>query len=43
MLVLPAKFVNEEEATEILKRWIEAPFDGGRHVRRIEKIELNGE
>ncbi len=43
VLVLPAKFVNEEEATEILKRWIEAPFDGGRHVRRIEKIELNGE
>ncbi len=43
VLVLPAKCVNEEEATEILQRGIEAPFDGGRHVRRIETIELNGE
>mgnify|MGYP001564787210 CR=1 FL=1 len=39
VLVLPARFVSEEEGVEILRRWLEAPFDGGRHQRRIAKIE----
>lgn len=39
VLVLPARFVSEEEGVEILKCWLEAPFDGGRHEKRIAKIE----
>ncbi len=41
VLVLPARFVEEEEGIEILRRWLEAPFDGGRHERRVAKIEID--
>ena len=40
VLVLPARFVSEGEAERILDAWLGTPFDGGRHERRIEKIEL---
>ena len=39
VLVLPARFVSEEEATRILDRWLDTPFEGGRHARRVEKID----
>jgi ribose 5-phosphate isomerase B len=39
VLVLPARFVSEEEAMEILHRWLETPFEGGRHARRVAKID----
>ncbi|MGH7570149.1 MAG: ribose 5-phosphate isomerase B [Gemmatimonadales bacterium] len=39
VLVLPARFVSEQEGLEILRRWLETPFEGGRHQRRVEKIE----
>ncbi len=39
VLVLPARFVTEEEAERILDAWLATPFEGGRHERRIEKIE----
>ena len=39
VLVLPARFVSEEDGVKILKTWLETPFDGGRHARRVEKIE----
>ena len=39
VLVLPARFVDEDEAVEILKAWLDTPFEGGRHERRVEKIE----
>jgi ribose 5-phosphate isomerase B len=39
VLALPARFLSEEEARQILERWLDTPFDGGRHERRIEKIE----
>ena len=39
ILVLPARFVSEEQGIEILQRWLGTPYDGGRHDRRIEKIE----
>jgi ribose 5-phosphate isomerase B len=39
ILVLPARFVGEDEGIDILKTWLDTPFDGGRHVRRVEKIE----
>ncbi len=39
VLVLPARFVTEGEGVAILKTWLETPFEGGRHARRVDKIE----
>ena len=39
VLVLPARFVSEDEGVAILKTWLDTPFAGGRHQRRVEKIE----
>ena len=39
VLVLPARFVGTEDGKAILKAWLETPFAGGRHARRIAKIE----
>ena len=38
ILVLPARFINPEEAKEIIHIFLNTPFEGGRHQRRIEKI-----
>lgn len=40
VLVLPARFVSEEAGLEILRTWLKTSFEGGRHARRVEKIEL---
>ncbi len=40
VLVLPARFISGEDGVAILKAWLETPFEGGRHERRVEKIEL---
>jgi ribose 5-phosphate isomerase B len=40
VLVLPARFISEEDGIAILRAWLETPFEGGRHERRVEKIEL---
>lgn len=39
VLVLPARFVSEEEGVTILRRFLDTAFEGGRHQRRVEKIE----
>jgi ribose 5-phosphate isomerase B len=39
VLVLPAQFVSEEQGVNILHKWLETPFEGGRHERRVEKID----
>jgi len=39
VLVLPAQFLTEEQGVSILHKWLETGFDGGRHERRIEKID----
>ena len=39
ILVLPARFVSDEDALAILRAWLETPFEGGRHERRVHKIE----
>lgn len=39
VLVLPARFVSEQEGLAILHKWLETKFEGGRHTRRVEKIE----
>ncbi|MBD5207930.1 MAG: ribose 5-phosphate isomerase B [Bacteroidales bacterium] len=40
VLVLPARFISEAEAESILEAWLSAEFEGGRHVRRVEKIPV---
>ena len=39
VLVLPARFVSEADADAILKNVLETPFEGGRHQKRVDKIE----
>ena len=39
VLVLPARFVSEQEGLAILHKWLETKFEGGRHARRVEKID----
>lgn len=39
ILALPARFLSEDQARQILETWLDTPFEGGRHERRIEKIE----
>ncbi|MBL7047622.1 MAG: RpiB/LacA/LacB family sugar-phosphate isomerase [Candidatus Marinimicrobia bacterium] len=39
ILSLGARFISEDEAKEIIKLWLEVPFDGKRHERRINKID----
>jgi ribose 5-phosphate isomerase B len=39
VLVLPSRFVNDHEAEKILEKWLDTPFEGGRHERRVVKIE----
>lgn len=41
-LVLPARFIPQELALEIVYTFLASDFEGGRHVRRVEKIALNG-
>ena len=38
VLVMPARFISYKMVQEITKVWLETPFEGGRHERRIEKI-----
>ncbi len=39
VLVLPARFVSEADAEQILKNFLDTPFEGGRHQKRVDKIE----
>ena len=39
VLVLPARFVSEEDAAAILTTFLQTPFEGGRHQKRVAKIE----
>ena len=39
VLVLPSRFLSPEDAGKILDVFLKTGFEGGRHVRRVEKIE----
>ena len=39
-LVLPARFITEEEAKKIVDAYLNAKFEGGRHQKRIDKIPV---
>ena len=40
VLVLPARFISYRLAADIVRTWLDTPFEGGRHQRRIDKIPL---
>lgn len=40
-LVLPGRFISEDEAVKIVDAYLEASFEGGRHQRRVNKIPLD--
>src|SRR5258708_35641320 len=39
VLSLAARYTTDEENERIVKAWLGATFEGGRHERRVEKIE----
>lgn len=39
ILVLPARFMSEEQGVQTMKAWLDTKFEGGRHQRRIQKID----
>ena len=40
VLVLPGRFISEETAKATLDEFFNTEFEGGRHIRRINKIPL---
>lgn len=38
ILCLSGRFLEPAIAIEIVKVWLETPFEGGRHQRRVDKI-----
>lgn len=41
VIVLPARFIGNDEAIELLTAYFGAAFEGGRHEARIAKIPVN--
>ncbi len=39
ILSLGERLLSVDEAVRIVRTWMETPFDGGRHARRIEQID----
>ena len=42
ILVIPARFVTHEEVAKIVDAYLDTPFEGGRHIERINKINVIG-
>lgn len=40
ILALPARFISEEKALQIVSAFLTTEFEGGRHQKRIEKIAV---
>jgi len=40
ILVLPARFISQQESEDIINIFLNTPFSGGRHQQRIEKIPI---
>lgn len=40
VLAIPARFVDEATALEMVKVFVETEFEGGRHERRVNKIAI---
>ncbi len=40
VLVLPARFIDNDTAIDLLTTFLETGFEGGRHERRVSKIAV---
>ena len=40
VLVLPARFIDNDTADDIVKTFLQTPFEGGRHQKRVNKIDV---
>ncbi|MCK9160187.1 MAG: ribose 5-phosphate isomerase B [Bacteroidaceae bacterium] len=40
VLVMPGRFISNEEADKVMEEFFSTTFDGGRHLRRINKIPV---
>ena len=40
ILVLPARFISNDEAVELVAAYLATEFEGGRHEQRIAKMQL---
>ena len=43
VLVLPADYITADQAIAMVKAWLLATFEGGRHQNRIEQIDTLGD
>jgi ribose 5-phosphate isomerase B len=41
VISLGERMITEEAALEIVRTWLETPFDGGRHLRRIQLLDVD--
>ena len=41
VLCMPARFITNDEALDMLNVWLDTEFEGGRHQRRLDKMPLN--
>lgn len=40
VLVMPGRYIDTDTARNIMDLFFETPFEGGRHIKRIEKIPV---
>ena len=40
VLALPARFISEQEGKDIVNAFLGTDFEGGRHLKRVEKIPV---
>lgn len=40
VLVMPGRFISQEEAAQIMDNFLNTAFEGGRHQARIDKIPV---
>lgn len=40
VLAIPVRFITEEVALDMVRAFIDTAFEGGRHQRRVDKIDL---
>ena len=39
VLSFGSRFIDADRAIELIKKWLSLEFEGGRHQKRIEKLD----
>jgi ribose 5-phosphate isomerase B len=42
VICIPARFVTAAEACQFVQTFLDSSFEGGRHQKRVQKIEIEG-